>query len=79
MRKHPETRLKHIQDIGRCLIDEHIMSDKMRSDLDDVTNRWSKLSQQVCALKRLFRPSIQRHNIRSGTIHIVVSFAFVVQ
>lgn len=48
MRKHPESRLQHIQEIGNSLIGEKIMSDKMKSDLDSVTNRWNKLSQQVC-------------------------------
>lgn len=53
MRKHPESRLQHIQEIGHNLIGEQIMSVKMKSDVDDVTNRWTKLSQQVCGMFRI--------------------------
>lgn len=47
MRTHPETRLKRIQDIGAGLIKEDIMSEKMKTDMDHVSDRWNKLSQQV--------------------------------
>ena len=47
MKKHPESRLKHFQEIGHCLIEEDVMSDKVKSDLDVITNRWNKLRQQV--------------------------------
>lgn len=47
MKKHPESRLKRIQDIGAGLIKEDIMSEKMKTDMDHVADRWNKLSQQV--------------------------------
>ncbi len=51
MRKHPESRLRNIQNIGQCLMKEDIMSEKMKTDMDTVTNRWNKLSQQVSCVK----------------------------
>ncbi|XP_065223372.1 dystrophin, isoforms A/C/F/G/H-like isoform X12 [Planococcus citri] len=58
LRKHSESRLKQIQDIGEALINQHIMSDKLRADLDDVTDRWNKLSQQASDRALLLEQSV---------------------
>lgn len=58
MKKRPESRLKYIQDIGQCLIKDDIMTEKMKTDMDNVTNRWNKLSEQVSQFSIFIHESI---------------------
>lgn len=47
IRNHPEARLAKIQDVGRHFVDDGIMSQTVKSDVEAITSRWSHLSQQV--------------------------------
>lgn len=44
-----------IQDLGAGLVKEDIMSEKMKTDMDHVADRWNKLSHQVCTMMIFFR------------------------
>ncbi|XP_021932648.1 dystrophin-like [Zootermopsis nevadensis] len=59
IRNHPEARLAKIQDIGRHFVDDGIMSQTVKSDVEAITSRWSHLSQQARDRTVLLEDSVQ--------------------
>lgn len=47
IRNHPDSRFEKLQDIGKQLIDNDIMTQSIKSDVEGLINRWQSLNKQV--------------------------------
>ncbi|XP_054272925.1 dystrophin-like [Macrosteles quadrilineatus] len=62
IRNHPDSRLSRLQELGRSLISEKMMSQSVKADVEAITTRWSQLSQQsqVVLLENIIGNSMAR-------------------
>lgn len=47
IRNHPDARLARIQEIGKALEEDGVMSEMVKAEVAAATDRWNHLSQQV--------------------------------
>lgn len=47
MRNHPDSRLEKIQEIGRQLVENDIMTNSVQADVEALDNRWADLNEKV--------------------------------
>ncbi|GBP04627.1 hypothetical protein EVAR_3963_1 [Eumeta japonica] len=57
IQNHSDERLSRIQDVGRQLIDAHIMPGWMQAEIDTVTDRWNNLRREAAARTKLLESS----------------------
>ena len=47
IRNHPDSRFEKLQEIGKQLIDNDIMTLSIQTDVESLINRWESLNKQV--------------------------------
>jgi hypothetical protein len=53
IRNHPDTRFEKLQEIGKQLIDNDIMTQSIQIDVETLINRWENLNKQVIGRHKL--------------------------
>ncbi|XP_023248432.1 dystrophin, isoforms A/C/F/G/H [Copidosoma floridanum] len=68
IRNHPDSRFEKLQDIGKQLIDNDIMTQSIRSDVDTLIDRWQELNKQASERAKLLEGSVKQAQQSEGRI-----------
>ncbi|XP_031782469.1 dystrophin, isoforms A/C/F/G/H isoform X4 [Nasonia vitripennis] len=68
IRNHPDSRFEKLQEIGKQLIDNDIMTQSIQTDVESLINRWADLNKQAGERAKLLEGSVKQAQQSEGRI-----------